>query len=179
MATSELFGRLKALGAGEFAHFNGSLEEHLIGTEALLRRWRCAEHVCIAGLFHAAYGTAGYGEQLVSIELRDKVTALIGHEAESLVYLYCACDRDAFFPRIGSLDQLHMPNRFTQQEQALSLAELEAFCVLTMANEMQIAAASSEFRTQHGAALAELFGRMSGLVEKANLSEALAVLGNT
>jgi hypothetical protein len=50
--------------------------------------------------------------------------------------------------------------------------------VLTVGNETQIAAANSQFRELHGAALARLFARMQGLVEEAILSEATGVLAN-
>jgi hypothetical protein len=48
---------LKDLGVGEFAHLNGTLEHHLLGTCKLLMEWNNPEYVCDAGLYHAVYGT--------------------------------------------------------------------------------------------------------------------------
>lgn len=148
------------MGAGDFAHLNGSLEVHLCGTEALLRSWAAPEHVCRAGLFHAAYGTAGFANALIPIELRSEIRNLIGRQAENLVYLYCACDRDKFYPSFGSPEQNQLPDRFTGHMVQLDPRTLSFFCELTAANELEIAKNSRPFRDQHGAALAELFNRM-------------------
>jgi Tautomerase enzyme len=48
-SVDQLFAKLQSLGAGEFAHLNGSLATHLRGTEALLREWGAADVVCVAG----------------------------------------------------------------------------------------------------------------------------------
>jgi hypothetical protein len=174
--TEELFEALKALGAGEFAHFNGSLAEHLIGTEARLRNWNCDEFICRAGLFHAAYGTDGFGQALVPHTLRDRVADLIGADAEALVYLYCACDRKAFYPRLGAENQFMLPNRFNGTEDRISETTLRAFCELTLANETDIAAGNKQFRMQYGAQLMKLFKKMSGIVREQLLAEAYQVL---
>ncbi|MCV6623706.1 MAG: hypothetical protein OIF51_18365 [Cellvibrionaceae bacterium] len=43
--------QLKALGFGEIAHLNGSLLDHLKGTQALLQSWGASQTLCQAGLF--------------------------------------------------------------------------------------------------------------------------------
>nr|WP_017105461.1 MULTISPECIES: hypothetical protein [Vibrio] len=63
----EKFVRLQELGAGDFQHLNGSLEAHLKGTEQVLINWGGSVLLQIAGLFHAAYGTAGFDENMVSL----------------------------------------------------------------------------------------------------------------
>src|SRR5215210_6397781 len=95
----EKFGALKNLGFGEFAHLNGSLEEHLRGTYALLAEWENPRFVCVAGLYHAVYGTQpmkalGIPHNEYSPADRPKIRKVIGARAEALVYLYGACDRD-------------------------------------------------------------------------------------
>ena len=40
---SRYFGSFNARGAGDIAHLNGGLLEHLERTEVLLRRWGCSE----------------------------------------------------------------------------------------------------------------------------------------
>ncbi|GAL33384.1 hypothetical protein JCM19240_2080 [Vibrio maritimus] len=54
-----------------------------------------------AGLFHAAYGTAGFDDNMVSLSQRHEIAGVIGEEAESLVYLYCSCDREEVFAQFG------------------------------------------------------------------------------
>ncbi|MDN3684622.1 hypothetical protein QW180_17835 [Vibrio sinaloensis] len=83
-----------------FQHLNGSLEAHLQGTQALLNRWGADEVLQVAGLFHAAYGTAGFDDNMVSLAQRDKIASIIGPQAEALVYLYCSCDRDFCLPTV-------------------------------------------------------------------------------
>jgi hypothetical protein len=165
--TSDLFEQLKALGAGEFQHLNGSLAAHLRGTEALLKQWGARSALRKAGLFHAVYGTDGYQASLVDLTMRQQIEALIGTEAEALAYLYGAADRGQFYPRIGTPMQCHFTDRFSRSDHDLRPDQLADLCELILANELEIAAASGEFRAQYGPALSELFQRMSGLVSEA------------
>lgn len=86
-----LFG----LGADTTHHSGRTLYEHLEGVQKLLRDWGNEESVCTAGLFHSVYGTDAFKEQIIPLEQRDKVRAVVGEEAESLAYLFCVCKRHA------------------------------------------------------------------------------------
>lgn len=163
-STTELFQALQRLGAGEFAHLNGTLAEHLHGTAALLSEWGADAILCRAGLFHAAYGTAGFAQAMAPLSLRPHIAELLGADAERLVYLYCCCDRQVFYPRIGTDKQHRLPDRFTGGELDLDARSLRALCELTAANESQIGAVSQNFRHQYGLALLELFRRMDDLL---------------
>jgi len=163
-SSDELFSQLQALGAGEFEHLNGSLEAHLRGVEALLRSWGANETLCAAGLYHAVYGTDGYNPSLTSLAGRNAIAELIGAEAEALAYLFGACDRKAFYPRIGTASQLRFSDRFSNSEYNISLEQLTMLCELVLANELEIASNSEEFRGKYSNALSRLFERMSGLV---------------
>jgi hypothetical protein len=171
-----VFIELQALGAGEFKHFNGSLATHLRGTESLLRQWSAREALCLAGLYHAVYGTDGYAPSLVSIGVRSHVSTLIGKEAEEITYLYCACDRRAFYPRIGTVSQCLFADRFTGTEYEISAQQVSDLCELIVANELDIAKDNEEFRTKHSKTLSELFGRMDGLASAAALQAYKSVL---
>lgn len=172
-----LFRQLHILGAGEFAHFDGSLADHLRGTERLLRTWGAPDAVCVAGLYHAAYGTDGYAPALASIDHRRDIAALIGVEAEALAYLYGACDREAFHPRIGTKTQLMFCDRFSGTEYGIRREQLAQFCELTVANELEIAGRNANYRAKHRASLSALFERMSGLVSPAAYDAGKAMLG--
>jgi hypothetical protein len=165
----DLFAQLQALGAGEFAHLDGSLAEHLRGTERLLREWGACETLCIAGLYHAVYGTDGFNSSLRSLTGRKKMAELIGSETEDIVYLFGACNRKVFYPRIGTPAQLIFDDRFSNREYDILPKQLRYLCELVLANELEIAGNSKEFRAQHGAALSKLFERMEGLASKAGL----------
>lgn len=181
MSSVSLFSKLQALGAGEFTHLNGSLEAHLLGVHNLLKKWDAPEKVCTAGLFHACYGTAGFAEQLFDVSLRDDVASLIGDDVEKLVYLYCACDRDTYYPRIGTPTQLMFADRFTGYEYEIELSVIKNLCELVLANELEIAshdtAESREFIAKYGDGLRELFNRMQGLVSDRAFAEFQELLG--
>ena len=103
------------LGAGDFEHLDGSLIEHLQGTKDLLQQWGAAVELQDAGLYHAAYGTAGFSQDFASTDQREKIADVIGCPAEEIVYQYCACDRKAFFSRVGKEENPKFPNRFTSE----------------------------------------------------------------
>ena len=73
---SEKFESLAKLDAGEFQHLDGALIDHLKGTQEILQRWGASLELQDAGLYHAAYGTAGFSESLVSTNQRQKIASL-------------------------------------------------------------------------------------------------------
>lgn len=137
--TDGLLSKLRELGAHELDHINGTLHAHLCGTCERLRRWGNADAICLAGLFHAVYGTYGFSEQLLGIDRRDDVVGLIGSEAEHLVYFYAACDRAYFYPRLARDKQPSFKDRFTEAVIQPDGATVLAFCELTLANELDVA----------------------------------------
>lgn len=167
--TDPLFATLRAMGAGELAHLNGSLEAHLHGTAALLRAWGAPEPVCIAGLYHAVYGTDAFRPALTSTAMRQSIRDLIGVQAEDLVYLYGACHRETYYPRIGRTSQLQFSDRFSGTDYAITTHQLSGLCELILANELEIASTSLAFRAEHGESLGELFERMHGLASDAGM----------
>jgi len=163
------YERLTTMGAGEFVHVVGTLAPHLQGTAALLERWGNRETLCLAGLYHAVYGTAGIHGALVSHERRSLIADAIGTEAEAIVYLYGACDRDAFHPRIGTAHATQFVDRFTRSEYSIAQSAFADFCELTLANEFDLARSSAAFAAKHGRSLARLAERMRGHVSDAAL----------
>jgi len=159
--------RLRALGAAAFPQLNGTLERHLHGTERLLREWGNRETVCVAGLYHAVYGTDGIEGCLTGLDAREAVARVIGVEAESLVYLYVACDRERFHPRIGTPAQNAFVDRFASREYPIGDAELRDFCEITVANELDLALCNRAFARRHADELLELCGRMRGAISAA------------
>lgn len=162
------FLALRALGIGDFVHLNGALETHLVSTWQLLIRWGNPEPLCDAGLFHAVYGTQPMGafgleQPEYDASLRQKVIGIIGKEAEQLVYLYGACDRNIFYPTVGSAS-VRYKDRFSGNELKLSQAMLSSLLELTIANELEICIANPVFMVQVRDWYVELFDRFNGLV---------------
>ncbi len=155
--TPRLFAALSALGAGEFSHLNGSLERHLVAVHDLLGSWGAGETLCRAGLFHAAYGTAGFTAAMVTPSQRSEIAKLIGPDAERIVYLYCSCDREFVWPQIGKPEAVHFRDRFTGKVDAVAYEDLADFCELTCANELEIASGDHAFVERAGDYLGHLF----------------------
>ena len=158
------FTLLKNLGAGDFKHLNGDLETHLTATQRILANWGASENLQTAGLFHAAYGTAGFDDNMVSLEQRQSIAEVIGEEAEALVYLYCACDRKYVFDRLkhaSTQQPIAFRDRFSGAECQLTQAQAQSFCELTVANELELVISSETFKQKHGKALLNLFETMN------------------
>jgi hypothetical protein len=156
----EKFRQLIELGAGEFEHVDGSLIAHLEGTRCLLKAWNASDELQDAGLYHAAYGTSAFEQNLFELSQRQEVAAIIGSDAENIVYHYSACDRDAFFAQFAQVDKPLFYDRLTTEKSAISFELLQQLCELTAANEMDIAINNPDFVAQHGSGLVDLFSRM-------------------
>lgn len=173
----EKFRKLSELGAGDFEHLDGSLIEHLRGTRDLLDKWSASDVLKDAGLYHAAYGTAGFDENLVSTSQRSEISQIIGREAEEIVYQYCACDRNHFFTQFGAVDDPEFKNRFTGEFYQLSSDLMLQFCELTAANETEIAIDNPKFIADHGTGLNSLFMRMAPYLSEAAKAKTAMVFG--
>ncbi|PKL96633.1 MAG: hypothetical protein CVV18_00930 [Gammaproteobacteria bacterium HGW-Gammaproteobacteria-8] len=94
---SDDFDRLGAsiLGvASRYKHSRGrAFQDHLQGVARLLQRWEQDALIVRIGLFHSAYSTQQYPYGLYGYEQRDELRALIGHDTERLVFLFCSHDR--------------------------------------------------------------------------------------
>jgi hypothetical protein len=135
----EILHRLKELGAEELSHVNGSLLAHLQGTHDLLLKWGNREALCNAGLYHAVYGTVGFQQNLIRLQDRDAVAALIGEESESIVYLFSACDREYVYAQLLTREDVEYRDRFQEGTCSLAAETFADLCELTMANELEIA----------------------------------------
>ena len=175
---NEKFEILAELDAGEFQHLDGSLIDHLKGTKEILRKWEASISLQDAGLYHAAYGTAGFSQSLVSTDQREKVAGIIGVAAEEIVYQYCASDRETFFSRIGRDLRPIFPNRFTGESYTLSEGVLRDFCELTAANEIEIAIDNPEFLGQYGAELKGLFIQMAPYLSRVAQQHTTDIFGS-
>ena len=164
MCIKDKLSKLIALQTKEIAHTNNSLFEHLNGTYDLLKTWGASSTLCDAGLFHAVYGTDGFNKSLITDQYRDSIRKVIGSESEEIVYLYCSCDRDFFWPKIGTDNRLL--NRFTKRIIYLTDKEMRDFCELTVANEIEISIHSDDFIKEYGKSLLSLFLKMKPYISE-------------
>jgi hypothetical protein len=84
---------LENKGAAKIPHIRGTLLDHLCRVEQTLRTWDVPEHVQLAGLFHSAFGTDHFKEQVLQKEDADRVRLLIGEKAMRLATLFSSIDR--------------------------------------------------------------------------------------
>jgi hypothetical protein len=128
---------LGSCGAATVAHPGGDLLTHLIRTEQILRSWHEDDDVCLAGLAHALYGTAGFAVELLPRTSRPIARATLGEPAEALVYLYCSCDRAATYAALTSAPVV-FTDRFAHRSEVISANEMHAFAAITIANELDL-----------------------------------------
>ncbi len=128
---------LGSCGAATITHPGGDLLTHLMRTEQILRSWELEDDVCIAGLAHALYGTAGFAVELVPLASRAVMRDVIGDGPEAIVYRYCSCDRDTTYPALASRPVV-FTDRFAGTSEVAGDDEVHAFAAVTIANELDL-----------------------------------------
>lgn len=154
-------------GAAEIPHPGGNLFDHLIRVEEILSEWDASTALRTAGLCHATYGTDGFRTSLLGAGERAALRALIGSDAERLVYIYGCCDRNVVYPQLGAHRDIEFRDRFTGTSIPLSEVELRSFLDLTVANELDVMAHNEDVAREHGPALLSLFTRVRAALSPA------------
>ena len=134
---ASMLSLLRAAKCDELQHLDATMESHLLGTYANLIHMGARRDLCIAGLFHALDGThnsAPAAREPSFGELR----VHIGSAAFELIEHYVHCCRDFVWPQFQGTRPIHYKNRFTGSVHEMGQQELEDFCALTTANELQI-----------------------------------------
>jgi hypothetical protein len=129
---------------------------HLHRVGALLGQWGARPALQLTGLCHAWYGTDGFDTVLGGLAFRDELAAIIGTEAEQLVYFYASCDRQFSHPHLAQPAGLFR-DRFTDTVACPPLTLRRDFAELTVANELDIVGVNPRARVKYGAGLLELF----------------------
>jgi pimeloyl-ACP methyl ester carboxylesterase len=148
---------LRSRGAERLVHPGGSLYEHLCRVSVLLSDWGADETTQMVGLCHACYGTDGFDHAMVDRADRQVLVELIGPTAESLVYLYCSCDRAVAYPPLADNRPVAFRDRFTEHLHTPSEQEIRNFMEVTAANELDALAHNQALLAEHGADLVALF----------------------
>ena len=122
---------LIGLGINDIEHTEKSYLAHLVAVCRGLDRWNCAEHVCLAGLFHSIYGTELFQGFTLSFEKRNEVSALIGERAERLAWINCVLDRTLFDKsHTQATGPWRMRNRINGDDIVMEEDEFNELCVI-------------------------------------------------
>jgi hypothetical protein len=84
-------GALEQLGLHKGAHQDVTLVEHMFRACTILQDMKAGEQVCLAGLFHGAYGTEGlHNDDVDSIPeaRRVEVREIVGPEVEKMIFTF-------------------------------------------------------------------------------------------
>ncbi|MGY6026586.1 DUF6817 domain-containing protein [Streptomyces spinosirectus] len=174
-ATDRAVTLLREFGAQSIAHPGGTLLTHLERVQARLGRWKARPALQLAGLCHAFYGTDGFPTALMPLERRSDLEAVIGAEAEAVVYLYASCDRKATYPALHQADAC-FHDRFTGRSSVPTPQARRDLTELSAANELDLATVDTAFRDQHGSDLLALFTRLQDLLSADAWRECRTVL---
>jgi hypothetical protein len=93
MIPAKLKDYLLAQGSSGTKHSGATLWDHLSGVHRILQACGSSDDVCTAGLFHSVYGTQSFKQTTIDKSRRHEVQALIGNNAESLVWAFCTLPR--------------------------------------------------------------------------------------
>ncbi|TCJ99284.1 DUF6817 domain-containing protein [Nocardia alba] len=148
-------------GADAIEHPGGTLLDHLSRVADRLTTWATPDHVVMAGLCHAAYGTDGFVTALITPDERPQLVDLIGNQAEHLVYLYGSCVRNPLYPQLAGREPVTVIDRFTGDSHCLDDSDIRAFLEITVANEIDVMLHNEELARQHAQPLYELFSAAS------------------
>ena len=149
---------LRSRGAERLVHPGGSLYEHLCRVSMLLSDWGADETIQMVGLCHACYGTDGFDHAMINRADRQVLRgADRPHSGESLVYLYCSCDRAAAYALLANNRPVALRDRFTERLHTPSEQETRDFMEVTAANELDALAHNQALLAEHGADLLTLF----------------------
>jgi hypothetical protein len=166
---------LRKFAADEIPHPGGTLLSHLLRVRSRLDAWNARPVLQLAGLCHAFYGTDGFPSALLPLDRRAELTAVIGAEAEGIVYFYASCDRKATYPALADPEgPFH--DRFTGRSHTPSARRRQDFAELTAANELDLARQDPAFRDRWGPDLLALFTRLRPLLTPAAWDDCRTVL---
>ncbi|MEV5148809.1 DUF6817 domain-containing protein [Streptomyces sp. NPDC052727] len=164
-ATARAVALLRGLGAPGLAHPGGTLLAHLGRVERQLADWGARPALRLAGLCHACYGTDGFATGLLPLDRRADLAAVIGTEAETIVYLYASCDRSATYRTLAEPDGA-FHDRFTGRAHVPERGPRRDIAELTAANELDLAREDPSFRARWGPDLLALFTRLRPLLSR-------------
>jgi len=170
-AFQDMGSLLLVRGADELEHAGGTLYVHLHRVAKRLTTLGSSDTLVLAGLAHAAYGTDGFPTHLFDWQTeRPVLEAVIGREAEQLVYRYGSCDRETTWRDLAEHNTV--TDRFTGTSEELSHATLRDFVDLTIVNELDVLDHAPDLVPKLRPFLEEQIPRWQSLASPAVLADA-------
>jgi hypothetical protein len=165
---------LRRHGAEQIAHPGGNLYDHLCRVSERLAVLGCGSDVQVAGLTHAVYGTDGFDLALLDRADRAVLRDLVGADAEELVYLYGACDRERSWRKLAQTGQVF--DRFAHQVRTPDAAQLRSLVDLSIVNELDVIEQDPAVADRHGTYFRDLFASWAPLASEEVIRDAQRVL---
>ncbi|MGW1339695.1 DUF6817 domain-containing protein [Kribbella sp. NPDC002412] len=174
-AFQDMGSLLLVRGADELEHAGGSLYVHLHRVAKRLTTLGASDTLVLAGLAHAAYGTDGFPTHLFDWQQeRSVLEAVIGPEAELIVYRYGSCERETTWRDLA--EHRTVTDRFTGTSEELSGADLRDFIDLTIVNELDVLDHAPALEPKLRPFLQDQVPRWQSLASPAVLAEAYRIL---
>ncbi|MEK8106242.1 DUF6817 domain-containing protein [Micromonospora sp. M12] len=126
------------------------------------------------GLTHAVYGTDGFDLVLLDRADRAVLRDLVGSDAEQLVYLYGACDRDRSWRGLAETGRVF--DRFVGQVRTPDPAQLRSLVDLSIVNELDVIEQDPAVAERHGDYFRDLFACWAPLASTRVIRDARRVL---
>jgi len=165
---------LRERGAESIEHPGGTLYAHLCRVQQRLAALGAVTYLQLAGLTHAAYGTDGFNRALLPWTDRAALRAVVGDEAEDLVYLYGACDRDHTWSTLAGTGTVH--DRFTGERRTLDAGQVVPFVDLSIVNELDVIEQNPAMLDRHGDYFRTLFAAWEPVTSPSVADDARRVL---
>jgi hypothetical protein len=134
---------LQSLGFDDVNHSKRTLFDHLVSTGSLLQEWGCSEDICLAGLFHAVYGTESFRYRSDLIVHREDIQEVIGMSAERIAWLFGISTSKSMWVQFNCLvnsanepSKFLLTHRITAEDLACERADLLALANITLANAL-------------------------------------------
>lgn len=147
----ELKNLLVGLGADAVPHSGSVFSSHLIGVYDLLKKWGCAEHVMVAGLFHSIYGTETFKCFSLDLSRRQELRQGIGQPAERLVYIFSAATWPSFQISVMTSNERHLRDRFARTALTVTKQEFRDLLWVHLANGLEQEERLTDERLRRGA----------------------------
>jgi hypothetical protein len=174
-AFQDMGSLLLVRGADELDHAGCTLYVHLHRVAKRLTTLGASDTLVLAGLAHAAYGTDGFPTHLFDWQQeRPVLEAVIGTEAELIVYRYGSCERETTWRDLA--EHHTVTDRFTGTSEELSAADLREFVDLTIVNELDVLDHAPALAPKLRPFLQDQIPRWQSLASPAVLTEATRAL---
>ena len=171
----DLGSLLLVRGADDLDHAGGTLYVHLHRVATRLSSLGASDTLVLAGLAHAAYGTDGFPTHLFDWQQeRPVLEAVIGPDAELLVYRYGSCERETTWRDLA--EHHTVTDRFTGTSEELTTEELRDFVDLSIVNELDVLDHAPSLAPKLRLYLQELIPRWQSLASPAVLTDATRIL---